>query len=285
MFADLHLHTSFSDGTFSPEELAIRAKAQGLSVISLTDHDTVEGCARAAAACEQAGIEFISGCELTAEWNNDEIHLIGYFIDTAHPELLAEIARFQEVRQNRIQEMVARINKLNVPLRTESVFALANCRSPGRPHVARTLVQEGFCNSLDEAFDRFLKKGRPAWVPKFKISATEAIRLIHAAGGVATLAHPVLNRTDAIIGPLVECGLDALECFHTRHTPSDAERYLGIARQYNLSVTGGSDCHGMNRGKPLIGNVRLPQLYIAQLRERWEAVRDSAFSEAQASAV
>src|ERR1043166_4811408 len=217
MFADLHLHTFFSDGTYSPEEMVGHAHSFDLSAIALTDHDTVEGCDRTAAACEPLGIEFIAGTELTAEQDEIELHMLGYFIDTRNPHLLAEIARFQAVRQNRIREIVSRLNTLGVSLTAEAVFELANCRSPGRPHVARALVDAGLCGSLDEAFERFLKKKRPAFVPKFKMSATTAIDLIHSAGGAAILAHPGLNQADDVIPDLVEAGLDGLECFHTKH--------------------------------------------------------------------
>src|SRR5437899_7378600 len=128
-------------------------------------------------------------------------------MDTPDPKLLAEIARFQEVRRNRILEMVKRLNQVQVPLEAETVFALANCRAPGRPHVARALVQAGLCASLDEAFERFLEKNRPAWVPKFKMSAADAIDLVHQAGGAAVMAHPGLNRSDQVIPGLVEIGL------------------------------------------------------------------------------
>src|ERR1041385_1279110 len=130
MFADLHLHTNFSDGTYTPEELAAQGKRLGFRALALSDHDTVEGCARMAAACAADGIEFIPAAELTAELDGNELHLLGYFIDIANPRLLVELARFQEVRQNRIREMVAQIQKLNVPLQPETVFELANCRSP-----------------------------------------------------------------------------------------------------------------------------------------------------------
>ncbi len=192
-FADLHLHTLFSDGTFTPEELAQRGSAAGLLAMALTDHDTVEGCEPMALACKPLGIEFIPGTELTAEHHGNEVHLLGYFLDIHHPALLAEIKKFQTVRQDRVREMAARLNQINVPLRAEAVFELANCRSPGRPHVARAMVQQGLCASLDEAFERFLKKGKPAWVPKYKISAVDAMDLVHQAGGLAVLAHPGLN--------------------------------------------------------------------------------------------
>lgn len=268
MFADLHLHSIFSDGTYTPEELATHLKRHDLAAAALTDHDTVEGCARMAAACQQAGIEFVTGTELTAELNGNELHLIGYCVDPSNPRLLQEIAKFQKVRQDRIYEMVARLNRLNVPLKAEAVFALANCRSPGRPHVARALVQAGLCATLDQAFERFLKVHRPAWVPKFKMSALEAIELIHHAGGVAVMAHPGLNRTDEVIPELVDHGMDGLECYHTKHPPAVSEHYVFLAQEHGLLVTGGSDCHGLSKGKPLIGTIKLPYQHVRDIKER-----------------
>jgi len=268
MFADLHLHTCFSDGTYTPEELASHGRRYGFAALALTDHDTLEGCARMGGACEAAGMEFIAGTELTAEQDGNELHILGYLIDTQDPKLLEEIGRFQAVRQNRIREMVARLNQVHVPLKAETVFALANCRSPGRPHVARALVQAGLCSSLDEAFERFLKKNRPAWVPKFKMSAAKAIDLIHHSGGVAVMAHPGLNRADEAIPGMVEAGLDGLECFHTKHSTATAEHYLEMADRFHLLVTGGSDCHGMNKGKPLIGTVKLPYEHVTRLKAK-----------------
>jgi predicted metal-dependent phosphoesterase TrpH len=264
-FADLHLHTNFSDGTFSPEELAGHGVRLGFAALALTDHDSVEGCARMTAACDAADIEFIVGTELTAEHNNTELHLLGYFVDTQNEKLLTEIAKFQVVRQNRIHEMVAKLNKLNMPIEAEAVFALADCKSPGRPHVARALVKAGHCKSLDEVFERFLKKNRPAWVPKAKMSALEGIELIHQAGGLAIMAHPGLNRTDDVIPALVDAGLDGIECFHTKHSIATSARYLEIADKFHLLVTGGSDCHGFSKGKPLIGTVKLPYEYVEKL--------------------
>jgi 3',5'-nucleoside bisphosphate phosphatase len=274
-FADLHLHTHFSDGTFSPEELAGHGQRLGFAALALTDHDSVEGCAPMAALCGAAGIEFIPGTELTAEHDDIEVHLLGYFMDTQNRKLLVEIARFQAVRQNRIREMVMRLNYLNVPLEVETVFTLANCKSPGRPHVARALVKAGFCKTSDEAFERFLKKHRPAWVPKAKMSALEGIELIHQAGGLAVMAHPGLNRTDEIIPALVNAGLDGIECFHTKHSTKTAERYLEMADKFKLLVTGGSDCHGFSKGKPLIGTVKLPYEHVEKLKSRVES-RESA---------
>ena len=265
MFADLHLHTFFSDGTFTPEELVARASQIGFRAIALTDHDTLEGCARAAAACAAAQMEFIPGTELTAEHADVEVHILAYLVDTQNKVLLARIAEFQAVRQERIREMVAALNQQGIPLKAEAVFALANCKSPGRPHVARALVKEKLIGNLDEAFEKYLKKGRPAWIPKTKMSALEAVELIHQAGGLAVMAHPGLNRTDEIIPDLVDAGLDGTECFHTKHSTAMAERYLEFAEKYHLLVTGGSDCHGFSKIKPLIGTIKLPYAYVQRL--------------------
>ena len=266
MHADLHLHTYYSDGTYSPEELAGHAARCHLRAIALTDHDTVDGCARMAAVCQQLGLEFIPAAELTTEWAGQELHLLGYFLDPESPPLLEQLTRFQQVRHRRIHEMVERLNHIKIPLRVEAVLALANCRSPGRPHIARALVQGGWCSSLDEAFERFLKKGRPAWAPKYKISAPDAIALIHQAGGLAALAHPGINHSDEVIPGLVAAGMDGLECFHSKHSTAATQRYLELAEHYRLLVTGGSDCHGMSKGQPLIGSIKIPYNCVERMR-------------------
>jgi predicted metal-dependent phosphoesterase TrpH len=269
VFADLHLHTCFSDGTWQPEDLAVQGRRLGLKVMALTDHDSVEGCERMGQACAGLGVEFITGVELTAEQDGNEIHILGYFVDTRSQALLQEIAKFQVVRQDRIREIVARLNRLKIPLEAENVFTLANCRSPGRPHVARALVKAGECGTLDEAFERFLKKNKPAWVPKYKMSAQHAIELVHNVGGLAVMAHPGLNRTDDVIPAIVECGLDGIECFHSKHSTVMMQHYLKLAEQYRLVVTGGSDCHGESKGRQMLGSVKLPFIYVRKLKERW----------------
>lgn len=268
MLADLHLHTRFSDGTYSPEELVSQAQRHELSAVALTDHDTVEGCAPTAALCQAAGIDFIPGTELTAEHDGNEIHILGYLMDTANPRLLSEIAKFQAVRQQRVREIVSRLNHLRVPLEAETVFALADCRSPGRPHVARALVRAGLSHDVDEAFERFLKKDRPAYVPKFKISVAQAVAVLHHAGGLAVMAHPGLTRADSIIPAIVEAGLDGIECFHPKHSVAASKRYLELAERFHLVVTGGSDCHGWSKDQPVIGTVTIPCERVVQLRAR-----------------
>jgi predicted metal-dependent phosphoesterase TrpH len=266
MFADLHLHTRHSDGTYSPEDLAAAAAEHGLAVVALTDHDTMEGCDATAEAAGRLGIGFIAGAELTAEVAGRELHILGYFM--AQGDLARAMERAQRIRQERIHEMVANLNALGVGLQAEAVFELARCKSPGRPHVARALVEGGFCSSLDEAFERYLKKDRPGWAPKAKIPADEAISLIQGAGGLAVLAHPGLNRDDAVVDKLVEFGLDGIECFHPKHNAAATEKYLALARRMGLLVTGGSDCHGRSKNRPTMGSVKLPMEHVEALFKR-----------------
>ena len=269
--ADLHLHTHFSDGTWSPEELAGHAAEQGLDAVALTDHDSVEGCPRMAAACGARGIEFIPGAELTAEVDGQEVHILGYWLDLGSEPLIGELHRFQAVRQRRIHEMVTRLNENGVGLSAELVRSIANCEAPGRLHVARALVQQGYAKDHDHAFERFLRRGRPGFVPKARMSANDSVALIHAAGGVAVLAHPGLYRNDGLIPRLKEAGIDGLECWHTKHSEEDGAGYARRAGELDLVATGGSDCHGMAKGRPLIGKVRLPYAQVEALRARRSA--------------
>ena len=266
MYADLHLHTLYSDGTYTPEELVDHGCARGFGVMALTDHDTVDGCKLMAEACNKRGIEFISGCEFTVELDDFELHLLGYFLDLKYSRLTEQLEKYQSVRHDRIYQMVSKLNELGMDIDGDEVLKIANCNSPGRPHIARALVYKGYCKSLDEAFQKFLKKGRLAWVPKDKMTAQEAINLIHEAGGLAVIAHPGLYHRDEVIGPLVDAGLDGIECFYTRHSTSTTEHYLMLAEQYNLLVTGGSDCHGENKGRPLIGGVKVPYQYVERMK-------------------
>jgi predicted metal-dependent phosphoesterase TrpH len=266
--ADLHLHTRYSDGTFTPEELAENARREGLSAIALTDHDTVDGCAEAADACRARGIEFIPGAEITAEIGGQEVHVLAYWIDTQSALLQQRFAEFQSIRTGRIHGMVRQLNERGVALTAESVFEIAQCKAPGRPHVARALVSGGFCSDFDDAFERYLKKGRPGWVPKPMVPASAAVELIHACGGVAVLAHPALYRADRLVTEAARAGIDGVECWHTKHNPEASRRYQKFAQDLNLVATGGSDCHGNSKGQPLIGRIRLPYAQVEQLRAR-----------------
>lgn len=271
---DLHLHTYYSDGTFTPEQVAKAAEEMKLAAISLTDHDTIEGCDRLAKACDERNIEFIPGTELSVDIEGNEMHLLGYFLDTQNERLITETTKYQQNRTNRVHCLVDQLNELGIELDADDVFDLAKCKAPGRPHVARALVKHGFCGSVDEAFSRFLRRGATAWVPKTNVDYREGIELIHQAGGLAVMAHPGLNKIDHLIPNLVKAGLDGLECWHTRHPKSTAKRYREMAERYGLIITGGSDCHGAGRGHPLIGTVRVPYEILEKMKSRLPAPTD-----------
>jgi predicted metal-dependent phosphoesterase TrpH len=219
-------------------------------------------------ACAKEGLEFIPGAELTAEVTGQEVHILGYWMDLSSERLRGELQHFQGVRQRRVREMVTQLNDNGVSLSESLVLSLAQCEAPGRLHVARALVQQGFARDHDQAFDKFLKRGRPGFVPKARMNAQDAVGLIRGAGGVAVLAHPGLYRNDSLIGKLKDAGIDGLECWHTRHSPEASESYSRKAADLDLVATGGSDCHGMAKGQPLIGRVKLPYPQVEALRAR-----------------
>jgi predicted metal-dependent phosphoesterase TrpH len=277
-FADLQLHTLFSDGTYTPAELVAAAKNAKLDCIALTDHDTVDGVEETQRHCDAAGIEFIAGCELTADITEQgqsrEVHILGLFVNPADEELLRALRAYKQARAARVEAMIARLNQLGVPLNREAVLATADARSAlGRLHVARALVAQTFVSDADEAFARYLGFGRPAWVAKYRVSITDAVALIHRAGGVAILAHPGIAHVDEHIPKWLEQGLDGIEVWHTKHTPAQSSNYKLLAERLGCLITGGSDCHGYAKGKVLIGNVKLPYEYVERLREAAAKIR------------
>ncbi len=266
--ADLHLHTRHSDGTFTSAEVVARAGAAGFACISLTDHDTLGGVPEMIPLCEAAGIEFIPGCELTARWNEKEVHVLAYCLRGEDPEFCAAIERFKSARAKRVADMVGKLQGKGVGLQVEDVTALADRGSAlGRLHVARALLNRGFIGEIDEAFQRFIGTGRPAFVPKFRLSVAEAATLIHRGGGAAIFAHPGLANLDDQFDALLAAGLDGIEVWHSRHSASQCKRYLDFATARGCVITGGSDCHGMAKGEVLIGSVRLDYAHVERLKE------------------
>ena len=260
---DLHLHTSASDGDYSPPEVVTRARQAGLRTIAITDHDTVAGIAEAQRAGSDLGAEVIAGIEVTAVHEQRDVHVLGYFIDPMCEALLDFLTRQRLNRVERVREMAVRLAELGMPIDADALlapFTLQPGRSVGRPAVARALVDAGHVPTVSAAFDALISAGRPAFVPRRGASPTEVVAVIHGAGGLASLAHPGLIRRDDIIPSLVAAGLDALEAFHSDHSPDDVVRYRTMAAQHALAVTGGSDFHGDSRHpRATLGSVTLPQ--------------------------
>jgi len=267
---DLHTHTTASDGRCTPAELVTRASAAGVTVLSVTDHDTVAACEAVAAACAGAGIEFVPGIEITAVRSEADVHVLGYFLDPRSASLRAFLSEQRHQRVDRIRRIVARLAGHGLHLDADALLRPAlddPSRSVGRPWVARAMVAAGYVASTDVAFSAWLSRGRPGFVPREGAGPEDVIARIHDAGGIASMAHPGLLKRDDWIPPLAEAGLDAIEAYHTDHGPDDTARYLALAAQLTLAVSGGSDYHAdESHGAPRPGMTSLPREEFERLR-------------------
>jgi predicted metal-dependent phosphoesterase TrpH len=244
---DLHTHTTASDGRCAPDELVARARAAGVTVLAVTDHDTVAGCAAAAAACARAGIEFVPGIEITAIEAARDVHMLGYFLDVASGALGRFLDQQRHRRIERVSSMLDRLAAHGIMLDRDAILRpglVDPSRAVGRPWIARALVAAGHVADVTEAFEKWLAQGRPAFVPRQGAPPEEIIERIHAAGGIASLAHPVLVKHDEWIPRFAAAGLDALEAYHTDHDEPATRHYLDMAGRLGLAVSGGSDFHG-----------------------------------------
>ena len=271
------MHTTASDGRLTPVELVARAAAAGLTTISVTDHDTVAAIDEVTAAGEQSGIRVIPGIEITAIEEGRDVHMLGYLFDRHSPQLTELLVSQREVRVARVREIAARLESLNMFVDVEQVLLMAASRpgsSVGRPQLARELVRAGFVESVQQAFDQLLATGRPAFVPRTGPSPATVVDKIHAAGGVASFAHPGVTKRDDLIAPLIDRGLDAIEVYHSDHSPEDVTVYRGMAIRFNALISGGSDFHGDDPGKPgrphrsTFGVIALPPDALAALEQR-----------------
>jgi len=242
--ADLHTHTICSDGALSPYELVKKAKAGGLSAISITDHDSVAAIPDALEFGKEFGVEIISGVELSATFEDKEVHILGYFVDYKSQRLLDYLTFFRHERIKRAERIVAKLNNLQVPLRIESVMEHAGTGSVGRPHIAAALVDEGITKSYQESFDRYIGNGGPAYERKFQFSPAEAVQLVASSGGLSFLAHPGRYTTDGMLQHLIKAGIDGIEVIHPSHTQEHMLHYRGVVSEYYLLESGGSDFHG-----------------------------------------
>lgn len=244
--ADLHSHTYYSDGFYSPEELILKARDAGLNCISITDHDNVDSYEEALQASVKHNIILIAGTEISAEHKGKETHILAYFIDPANEELRQYLRNFRVERIKRAESIIEKLNKLGIPLKKTDVFKkIKGGGSIGRPHIAIALLEAGFVNSYQDAFVKFLGENCPAYIKKNNISAEDAIRLINRCGGLSFIAHPGKNLRDSdTLFELIELGIDGIEVIHPSHTETDIEYFRNIAGQYFLLESGGSDFHG-----------------------------------------
>ncbi len=248
---DLHVHTTFSDGTLTPSEVVALAGERGLSVVGVTDHDTTAGIAEALAAAEGTGIEIVPGVELSAEYEGSSIHVLSYWMDPEDEELQAELTRLREDRYRRGERMVGKLRELGYPISFERVREIAAGGIIVRPHVAQAMVEAGVVATEEEAFtEEFIADGGRAHVAKHALYPLDALALIRRAGGACVLAHPGMwgaqsSVPDELIEAMAAAGMAGLEVDHPDHTPEQRERYRRTAKRLDLVVTGASDCHGV----------------------------------------
>ncbi|MBN2010674.1 PHP domain-containing protein [candidate division KSB1 bacterium] len=265
---DLHIHSYFSDGSFSPEEIIRRASIAGLRAISIADHDNVKAIDPAFQAASVFNIEFIPGIEISARHEDFDLHMLGYFFDHKNQELLEYIKVFQHERKTRAAKIVERLNDVGVPISINDVIAKAGEGAIGRPHLVDVLVEQGYVKSHAEAFEKYLGDQCPTYVPKFKISPEEAIQIIHHAQGLIFIAHPGLDLNESGVYELIKMGVDGIETIHTRHMPSDTFYYRDIVNKYKLLESGGSDCHGDRREDVALGKVDVSYRLVEKMKSR-----------------
>ena len=259
---DLHLHTTASDGRRTPRELVDLAADVGLRVMAVTDHDTTAAVVEAREYAATRGIEAISGIEITAVHDGVDVHLLGYFFDPNHQELSSFLATQRATRVRRVRAIAERVAALGMPIDVDRILIEARQypnRSIGRPQVARDLVAAGYVPDMRAAFDVWLGRGKPAFVERPGAPPSEVVALVHAAGGLASMAHPGRTAMDDLIPQLVASGLDAIEVYHSDHDEAAIAHYGDLARQHNLLVTGGSDYHADPSRDVLLGSSTLPE--------------------------
>lgn len=272
---DLHMHSTASDGGYSPTELIKKCREVGLEYIALTDHDTVAGVGEAIDAGIQFGVKVIPGIELSTKVSGKSVHMLGYGIDWKDENLLAILKSHQEQRRKRLDVIIRKLRKVQIELMPEDVLEFVDGGSIGRPHVAKALIKKGYVKDVAEAFENYLAEGKPCYVPKEKeMTPEEAINLIHQTGGVAVIAHPVYYDLDDVIEELIQTsGLDGVEVYHRDHSPQEREHYLRLVKKWeklnnrSLLVTGGSDFHHEEYGrkKEPLGVTRISNGYALEL--------------------
>ncbi|MGA2774598.1 MAG: PHP domain-containing protein [Candidatus Omnitrophota bacterium] len=266
--ADLHLHTVFSDGTYTPQELVRKSKKAGLDTIAVTDHDTIGGIEPAMDVGRIEGLEVLSGIELSAEYLEKEIHILGYLIDYKSPKLKAQLDKLKDNRIERIYKIIAKLKEeAGLDLNPGIVFDIAKGGVIGRLHIARAMVKEGLAGSVAQAFQKYIGDKCPAYVLGFKFTPAQAIKLIKDAAGVPILAHPYIINDDNLILEFVKDGLMGLEAYYPEHTQGMVNFYVDFCKKNNLLITGGSDCHGSAKPEVKIGSVKIPYEMVDKLKE------------------
>lgn len=269
-YIDLHTHSTASDGIYSPTELLRRAKDVGLRVLALTDHDTTDGIAEAAQAAAELDIDFIPGIEINTDVSGGEVHVLGYFIEYERPAFQTHIKVLRDARERRGQRMVELLNEQGVNISWERVREIAQ-GAVGRPHVAKALLEAGYVQTIGEAFDKYIGTGCFAYVPRYRLTPEDAVRLIASGNGLPVIAHPAdhpgLDELRAWLPGLREAGMVGLETYYGPYTPEQEQALLALANEYHLIPTGGTDFHGPGIHPTPLGGRYVPPEAVEQLKE------------------
>lgn len=267
--ADLHVHTSYSDGFYAPGEVVALAAEAGLTHLAVTDHDTVAGLSEAAAEADEVGIGLIPGIELSVEHEDQDFHLLGYWVDPDHAGLIDHLVKVESLREERVRQILTSLHRLGVVVDYDQVEQCAvGSKTLGRPHVARAMVADGWVSSVPEAFARYLRVGAPAYVAKLPLDPKTALRILRDAGAVPVLAHPGTYRLNGVFRLFLEGGLQGIEVEHPAHTPRQVEGFLRLAERHGLVATGGSDFHGGDISDCGIGTRRVSIQVLDELAAR-----------------
>lgn len=268
-YADLHTHTYHSDGTRSPREVVDVARAHGITILAISDHDNLAAYYEIKPYADEQGVTLIPAIELSCAFEGVDVHILAYAFDALDEKIDERLRRFRETRQQRGQAIAERLRTLGCDIRPERIDELAAGGAVGRPHVARALVEAGYVASVDEAFDKYLAAGKPGYVEKERFRVGEAVSLIRSAGGVTSIAHPSLYPDHARLVPRVlDSGVDAVEVFHPDVSNADREMYTNLARFRGKFVTGGSDDHGTVKTAQTLGTIRVPETLIGPILDR-----------------
>ncbi|MBI4537665.1 MAG: PHP domain-containing protein [candidate division NC10 bacterium] len=278
MRIDLHVHTTASDGLLDPGALVRAVTEAGVQVFGLADHDTVDAIPETLALAEAAGLQCVPGIEISAYWGAIEFHILGYYIDPAEGTLTTFLQGTRKARHTRMRAMLSRLGAMGIPIPEAEVLAAARNGNVGRPHLARVLVEHGVVDGVDEAFERYLGAGRPAYVPRPDVTVAQAISVIHGAGGLAVVAHPGLQNRDDAFPDLLAAGLDGIEVYHPKHNYGLVSRYRRLAGRHQLLITGGSDFHGVPDGDhaSMLGRPCLHEADFLKLAEAIRSRRETA---------
>lgn len=265
MRADLHVHSTASDGTATPTELVSLALAGGLDVLAIADHDSVSGLAEAREAATGTGLTLIPAVELSAVQDGVDVHILAYFVDPDDGRLMAELVDLRAARSRRAHTMVEALSQAGYTISLDEVLALSDGGSVGRSHVARALVGSGAAESVSDAFKRLIGRGRPFYVPKDSKSPQMVVSAIRRLGAIPVLAHPGVTQVDHLVPELVDEGLLGIEAYHADHTPEQRVAYARLAADLGLLVTGGTDFHGVSAPNPALGSIDVPEEAVRAL--------------------